>query len=275
MNLTIEKMQQAQVRKDLPAFRPGDTVRVHVRLKEAEGEKERIQPFEGVVIKKRGKSHRRELHGAARELRRRDRAHFPGAIRRRSARSKCCARAACAAPSSITCAGLRASRRASSVSSASKRPETAAPVKESAKPSRRTEVATVSNARKRRFTGVLFHDIHTHAVPLASTAVLKFATMRRLCSSRFEREARKRGWLRIAGLDEAGRGSLFGPVVAAAVILDPKRRIVGLDDSKKLSAERREVLAMRIREHALAWGVAQVDARRSTRGTSTRPAARP
>ena len=55
---------------------------------------------------------------------------------------------------------------------------------------------------------------------------------------------------------------MFGPVVAAAVILDPKRRIVGLDDSKKLPAERREVLALRIRAHALAWGVAEVDARR-------------
>lgn len=56
MNLVIEKYQQAQVRKDLPKVKAGDTVRVHVRLKEAEGEKERIQPFEGVVIKKRGKS---------------------------------------------------------------------------------------------------------------------------------------------------------------------------------------------------------------------------
>ena len=55
MNLVIEKSQEAQVRKDLPEIRPGDTVRVYVRLKEAEGEKERIQPFEGVVIKKRGK----------------------------------------------------------------------------------------------------------------------------------------------------------------------------------------------------------------------------
>jgi ribonuclease HII len=86
--------------------------------------------------------------------------------------------------------------------------------------------------------------------------------MRRQCSSRFEREARKCGWQRIAGLDEVGRGSLFGPVVAAAVILDPKRRIVGLDDSKKLPAERREVLALRIREHALAWAIADVDAGR-------------
>jgi ribonuclease HII len=86
--------------------------------------------------------------------------------------------------------------------------------------------------------------------------------MRRLCSSRFERAARQLGWTRIAGLDEAGRGALFGPVVAAAVILNPKRRIVGLDDSKKLTAERRVLLAERIREHAIAWGVAEVDAQR-------------
>jgi ribonuclease HII len=86
--------------------------------------------------------------------------------------------------------------------------------------------------------------------------------MTKQCSSRFEREARKCGWQRIAGLDEVGRGSLFGPVVAAAVILDPKRRIVGLDDSKKLTADRREVLAPRIREYALAWAIAEVDASR-------------
>jgi ribonuclease HII len=86
--------------------------------------------------------------------------------------------------------------------------------------------------------------------------------MSRLCSSRFERAARQLGWTRIAGLDEAGRGALFGPVVAAAVILNPKRRIVGLDDSKKLPAERRSELAERVREHALAWAVAEVDAQR-------------
>ena len=95
-----------------------------------------------------------------------------------------------------------------------------------------------------------------------NSAVLEFAAMPKRCSSRYEREARRCGWQRIAGLDEVGRGSLFGPVVAAAVILDPKRRIVGLDDSKKIPAERREVLALRIREHALAWAIADVDARR-------------
>ncbi len=57
MSQTIEKLQESQLRKDVPAFRPGDTVRVHVRLKEGEGdkEKERIQPFEGVVIKRAGR----------------------------------------------------------------------------------------------------------------------------------------------------------------------------------------------------------------------------
>src|ERR1700693_911806 len=86
--------------------------------------------------------------------------------------------------------------------------------------------------------------------------------MGRLCSARYERDARQRGWLRVAGLDEAGRGSLFGPVMAAAVVLNPKRRIVGLDDSKKLPPERRCELAERIREHALAWATAEIDASR-------------
>jgi ribonuclease HII len=92
--------------------------------------------------------------------------------------------------------------------------------------------------------------------------MLESAAMGRLCSSRYEREARQLGWMRIAGLDEVGRGSLFGPVVAAAVILNPRRRIVGLDDSKKLTPNRRNVLAERIREHSLAWAVAEVDAQR-------------
>jgi ribonuclease HII len=86
--------------------------------------------------------------------------------------------------------------------------------------------------------------------------------MGRLCCSRYERDARQHGWQRIAGLDEAGRGSLFGPVVAAAVILNPRRRIVGLDDSKKLTPDRRQELAPRIREHALAWAVAEIEASR-------------
>ena len=61
---------------------------------------------------------------------------------------------------------------------------------------------------------------------------------------------------RIAGIDEAGRGPLAGPVYAAAVILDPSQPIQGLTDSKKLTALRREELACEIRERALAWHIA-------------------
>lgn len=62
---------------------------------------------------------------------------------------------------------------------------------------------------------------------------------------------------RVAGVDEAGRGPLAGPVFAAAVILDPRKPIPGLNDSKVLPAHRREELAMMIRQYALAWQVAQ------------------
>jgi len=62
---------------------------------------------------------------------------------------------------------------------------------------------------------------------------------------------------KICGVDEAGRGPLCGPVVAAAVILDPARPIEGLNDSKKLTARSREHLAALIRQRALAWSVAE------------------
>ncbi|MFO1396932.1 MAG: ribonuclease HII [Burkholderiales bacterium] len=61
------------------------------------------------------------------------------------------------------------------------------------------------------------------------------------------------------GVDEAGRGPLAGPVFAAAVILDPARKIRGLKDSKVLTPERREELALRIRERAIAWSVASAE----------------
>ena len=61
----------------------------------------------------------------------------------------------------------------------------------------------------------------------------------------------------LCGVDEAGRGPLCGPVVAAAVILDPARPIAGLADSKKLSEKRRNALAAEIREKALAWCIAE------------------
>jgi ribonuclease HII len=80
------------------------------------------------------------------------------------------------------------------------------------------------------------------------------------CEATLERELRARGFCAVAGVDEVGRGCLFGPVVAGAVILSPDRPVRGLNDSKLLTAERREVLAERIRERAVAWAIAAVDA---------------
>jgi ribonuclease HII len=65
---------------------------------------------------------------------------------------------------------------------------------------------------------------------------------------------------RLCGIDEAGRGPLAGAVYAAAVILDPARPIAGLADSKKLSEAKRDLLAVEIKAHALAWGIASVSA---------------
>jgi ribonuclease HII len=80
------------------------------------------------------------------------------------------------------------------------------------------------------------------------------------CEAALEQELRSRGFQAIAGVDEVGRGALFGPVFAGAVILSPDRPVRGLNDSKVLEPERREVLAERIRERAVAWAVAAVDA---------------
>ncbi len=82
------------------------------------------------------------------------------------------------------------------------------------------------------------------------------------CTQRFEKKAWAAGAQLVAGVDEVGRGALFGPVMAGAVILDPGYRIRGLRDSKLLPPERREELAERIREHSIAWAVAAVDAAR-------------
>jgi ribonuclease HII len=79
------------------------------------------------------------------------------------------------------------------------------------------------------------------------------------CVSTYEREARERGFTRIAGVDEVGRGCLFGPVFAAAVILDPLRPIRGLCDSKIIEAQVRAKLARHIKARAVAWAVGSAD----------------
>lgn len=96
-----------------------------------------------------------------------------------------------------------------------------------------------------------------------SPSAAKLRLLKKLrCTLRWEKKAWEAGAVRVAGVDEVGRGSLFGCVVAAAVILDPAYRVRGLRDSKLLLPERREILAERIREHAIAWAVAAVDAAR-------------
>ena len=80
------------------------------------------------------------------------------------------------------------------------------------------------------------------------------------CGWTLEKAARKLGALRIAGLDEVGRGPMFGPVVAAAVILAPGFRLKGLTDSKMLSEKTREEFDSEIRARAVAWAIAAVDA---------------
>ncbi len=99
--------------------------------------------------------------------------------------------------------------------------------------------------------------------PNSPPAAAKLRLLKKLrCTLKFEKRAWAAGAEQVAGVDEVGRGSLFGPVVAAAVILDPAYRIRGLRDSKLLPAERREELALRIREHCIAWAIAAVDSAR-------------
>ncbi|MFI4983298.1 MAG: ribonuclease HII [Nevskiales bacterium] len=83
---------------------------------------------------------------------------------------------------------------------------------------------------------------------------------RPICGFALEEAARRLGALRIAGVDEVGRGPLFGPVVAAAVILAPTFHLDGLTDSKKLTERKRAQFDREIRQNAVAWAIAAVDA---------------
>src|SRR6202140_5544122 len=102
-----------------------------------------------------------------------------------------------------------------------------------------------------------------HTEKNLSASAVKLPLLKRLrCTLKYEKVAWVSGAKLVAGVDEVGRGSLFGPVVAAAVVLNSSYRIRGLRDSKLLPAERREILAGRIREHAVVWAVCAVDAAR-------------
>jgi ribonuclease HII len=93
-----------------------------------------------------------------------------------------------------------------------------------------------------------------------SAATRKMRMLRSLvCGNKYEKAARELGAVHIAGVDEVGRGALFGPVVAAAVILPAETRIRGLRDSKQLLQEDRERLAVIVEQKAMAVSIAEVD----------------
>ena len=114
--------------------------------------------------------------------------------------------------------------------------------------------------KSKRKSGRISKIAEAEGISMSAAKLRLLKTLR--CTQKFEKLAWGSGATLVAGVDEVGRGSLFGPVVAAAVILDPKDRIRGLRDSKLLPAERREELAARIRERAIGWAIAAVDSAR-------------
>src|SRR5271166_3478076 len=204
-------------KREVPEFRPGDTIRVHVKIKE--GDKERLQAFEGTVI----------------------------------------------ARNNVGMGETITVRKVSFGQGVERIFPVHAPVVD--------HIDVVRTGRVRRAKLYYLRGLKGKAARLREreSAILSSIQARpqgrirsgriwMRCQGKYEREARAQGFERIAGVDEVGRGALFGPVFAAAVILSPDRPIRGLRDSKQLDPERREVLAGRIRERALAWAVAAADA---------------
>ena len=101
-------------------------------------------------------------------------------------------------------------------------------------------------------------DAEAEALSPSARKMRMLKTLR--CGLRYEREARTAGANLIAGVDEVGRGALFGPVVAAAVILPPECRIRGLRDSKQLERDDRERLARIVEQRAICMTIEEVDA---------------
>ena len=112
---------------------------------------------------------------------------------------------------------------------------------------------------QKRFSKV-YSSIRGKEGQLLSKGAAKLRFLKGLhCTANYEKAAWESGAKLVAGVDEVGRGCLFGPVVAAAVILDPSYRIRGLRDSKLLPEKTREKLADRIRQHAIAFSISAVD----------------
>jgi ribonuclease HII len=118
-------------------------------------------------------------------------------------------------------------------------------------------VAKPSQSSKSAPAGEVRRDTREES---ASKPATRSKTPQTRCVGTYEREARERGFQSVAGVDEVGRGSLFGPVFAGAVILDPDKPIRGLHDSKILDAEDRNRLAAEIKRKCVAWAVGAADA---------------
>ena len=185
MSRIVEKAQEPYLNKEIPSFKPGDTVKVHVRLKEGEGDKERIQPFEGVVVSRRGR-----LTSATFTVRR---VSYGVGVERVTVHSPMISLIEIIQAGRVRRAKLYYLRGRKGKAARIRREErpTKARVPPDFFPIRRSSGLAAGGGS-----------------PLN---MLKFAAMYRLCSTRYERAARKCGWQRVAGIDEVGRGSLFGP----------------------------------------------------------------
>src|SRR5262249_10392641 len=210
----IHIVDAGQLKKDRGGFEPGDTIRVSVKV--VEGEKERLQAFEGVVIRKRG-------GGASASFTVRRISYGVGVERTFPLHSP-----------------------------------------------RIDKIQVMKRATVRRSKLYYLRDLAGKAarlkekrvaiVPASSETEEPGAGTTSPAAYRLERAAWRQGLGIVAGVDEAGRGPLAGPVVAAAVVLAPGTRIKGVDDSKRLEPEQREELYDVIRVRAMGIGMGMVDA---------------
>ncbi len=222
----IAVVEASALKRDRGAFAPGDSVRVHVKV--IEGEKERVQIFEGMIIRKRGEGARATFTVRRVSLRRRRRADLPAPL-----------------PAGRACPGreVRARPPLQALLPPGAHREGCPAAGEAARAARGAEQRGAR--RGRRVAARRAPRRRPAARPVVAWAWPRVRQRRSgpLQTGLFELEedlyAQERGaWARglwVAGVDEVGRGPLAGPVVAAAVILDPTTPIDGLRDSKLLT----------------------------------------
>ncbi len=248
MDPRITEIERTQVRSDLPAFAPGDTVRVRVRV--SEGAKTRIQAFEGICIARKGGKLSetftvRKISGGV-GVERIFPMHSPSiagieVVRRGHVRR-------------AKLYYLRA-RRGKSARVRERRWWEGGGL--SPKGPRSLRLPTRPQRSRRRSP----HRLPARPATKPRRQPSKRGPMARTAPTDYEREAWERGLARVVGVDEAGCGPLAGPVVAAAVALKPGQNLEGVYDSKALSRKQREELAREIRDQVLAFSIAAASTR--------------